>query len=120
MSQDLYQFGAKTLTHLDRGAAAAALDKAVRMAVADCMDRPSDDRKRIVRFELDLVPVREVTGQTVSCEGARGTYKVTVKVPPWESNELDFGVRQNGVLVFSENSPGNHRQPALFDEEDES
>ena len=114
--QQLFALGTSTLAKLDRGAAAVALDKALERAVADCLDRPTDDRARKVILTLEVRPVKEVHENTVSCEGARGTYKVRYRQPDWESQELDFGVRKTragGMLVFSELSPANHRQTIL-------
>ena len=110
----MFALGADTLQHLDRGVAAAALDKAIRAAVRDCIDRPGDERQRKITLSLALVPVREVIANVISCEGAKGTYLVRVRIPDYESQPLDFGVRENGLLIFSENSPGNHRQTNLF------
>lgn len=122
MAQDLFALTASTLVKLDRGAAAAALDKAIGQAVRDCLDRPSDDRPRKITMTLEITPLKEVIGSVVSCEGARGVYKVRMRQPDWESKTLDFGVRENGTLVFAEMNPNNHRQPLLFEhgEEDES
>lgn len=116
MDQELFALGTSTLAKLDRGAAAVALDKALERAVADCLDRPADERARKVTLTLEVKPVKEVHENTISCEGARGTYKVRYRQPDWESQELDFGVRQTragGMLVFSELSPANHRQTVL-------
>lgn len=120
MSEDgICRLGADTLDRLDRGAAGVAFNKAIEQAVVDCLDRPGDDRARTVTLQLVLKPVKEVHDNTISCEGARGVYKVRCKRPDYESQELDFGVRTNGMLVFSENSPANHKQPTFFDGGDE-
>ena len=113
LTQELFQLTASTLAKLDRGAAAAALDKAIETAVRDCLDRPSDERARKITLTLELVPVKDVIDNVISCEGAKGVYKVRYRQPDWESKELDFGVRENGMLVFSELSPDNHRQAML-------
>lgn len=113
---ELFQLTASTLAKLDRGAAAAALDQAIEAAVRDCLDRPADERVRKVTLSLEIRPIKEIHGSTVSCEGARGTYKARYRQPDWESRELDFGVRKTkagGMLVFSEMSPANHRQAML-------
>jgi len=112
--QEVHRLTAETLAKLDRGAAAAAFDRAITQAVRDCLDRPSDDRVRKVTLELQLTPIVEVLQNVVSCEGAHGSYKVRYKQPDWESAELDFGVRKPGMLIFNENSPANHRQTTLL------
>ena len=116
----LFALGAGTLANLDRGAAAKALDNAIAAAVRDCLDRPGDDRARKITLTLEITPVCEVIDNVVTCEGAKGCYKVRYRQPDWESRTLDFGVRTSGHLVFSDISPDNHRQPFLpFGEEDE-
>jgi len=118
LANDLFALTASTLAKLDRGAAAAALDRAISQAVRDCLDRPTDDRPRKITMTLEITPVNEVIDNVVSCEGAKGLYKVRMRQPDWESKTLDFGVRQNGMLVFAEMSPDNHKQPLLFDDDD--
>jgi hypothetical protein len=119
MSNELFQLTASTLAKLDRGAAAKALDTAIAAAVHDCLDRPTDERARKITLTLELAPIKEVIGNVISCEGASGKFKVRYRQPDWESLKLDFGVRENGMLVFAEMSPANHQQPTLFDREEE-
>jgi hypothetical protein len=119
MSSDLFALNATTLKHLDCGKAAVALNLAITKAVKDCIDRPSDDRERKVTLSLAIKPVKEVVDNVISCEGASGAYKVQCAIPPWESQKLDFGVRENGMLVFSEHSPHNHRQVSFLDGSEE-
>ena len=118
MNLGIFRLSTDTLAQLDHGRAAAALNTAIRQAVQDCLNRPGEDRARKVTMELDIKPVSDVIQNEITCEGATGMYKVRVRVPDWESSRLDFGVRQNGDLVFSENSPGNHLQTTIFDDEE--
>jgi hypothetical protein len=115
----LFSLSAETLKQLDRGAAAAALDQAIQRAVKDCLDRPGDDRARKISLTLEVRPVTEVCNNVLTCEGARGCYKVRLRIPDWESQTLDFGVRENGLLVFNEHSPTNHRQATFFEGEED-
>ena len=89
----LFRLGADTLANLDRGRAAAALNAALQQAVKDCINRPGDDRARKVTMVLEIKPVSETINNEISCEGAQGKYGVRLRVPDWESNTLDFGVR---------------------------
>lgn len=117
--QEIYALTSGTLAKLDGGRAGVALDSALRQAVKDCLDRPGDERARKVTMEFQVTPVMELIDNQVSCEGAKGVYKVRVKVPDRESGLLDFGVRNNGMLVFNENSPANHRQATFLGEDEE-
>jgi len=114
----LFQLTAGSLKHLDRGAAGVSLDHAIARAVKDCIDRPGDDRARKITLQIEIKPVTETINNVITCEGAKGVYKVRLRTPDWESNELDFGVRENGMLIFSEDSPANHRQAQLFTDEE--
>ena len=114
----IFRLSADTLSKLDHGRAAAALNTAIQKAVRDCLERPGDDRARTVTLQMTVKPISEVIQNEISCEGATGQYKVKVAVPDWESQKLGFGVKQNGDLVFSENSPANHLQTTIFDEEE--
>ena len=107
-----------TIKDLDFGKAAVGFKVALERAVKDCNDRPSDDRKRTVVLSLTLVPVKEISGNTISCEGAKGVFQVRCKIPDWEMDTVDFGVKNNGMLYFSEESPKNHRQGTMAFEDE--
>jgi len=105
---------------LDFGKAARAFQLALRRAVDDCNDRPADNRARKITFQLELKPVKEIEGNCISCAGARGTFQVRCKIPDYQTEEVDFGVKSNGIIYFSEESPKDHRQSTMaFDEGDE-
>jgi hypothetical protein len=113
----LMQLTLENLHNLDMGAAAAAFKVALERAVRDCIARPSDDRARKVTFEFALKPVKDINDNVITCEGAKGSFKVRAKIPDWETRECDFGVKTNGMLYFSEESPQNHRQQSFHDQE---
>jgi len=119
MAEDLHALEASTIVHLDRGLPAAALDRAIRQAVRDCLDRPGDKRARKVTLQLTIAPICQTDENVLTCEGATGAAQIRVKLPDYESQALDFGVRQGGQLVFSEYSPKNHRQGSLFEPGDQ-
>jgi hypothetical protein len=104
----------ETLHELDFGSIGIAFQKHLARVVQDCIDRPGDKRARTVLLEMKVVPVVEIRGSTIDCEGAKGTFKLKSKVPDHETQELDFAVRHDGSLVFNEESPRNHRQGVMF------
>ena len=106
-----------TLQDLDMGRAPEAFQIELTRAVKDCLDRPNDERKRVISIELNLVPVKEVHGNTISCEGAKGTFIIKCKIPNRETQVCDFGVKQNGQLFFNEDNPRDHKQTTLLEEE---
>lgn len=110
----LINLSLETLKDLDFGAAEAAFRQALERAVQDCLDRPGDDRARKILLQMTLKPVKVIRGNTIDCDGARGLFQVRCKIPDWETREVDFGVRNNGTLYFSPESPDNHRQGTLL------
>ncbi len=109
-----------SIQHLDLGKAAIAFKRALERAVKDCLDRPSDDRVREVNLKFAIKPVKEIVDNVISCEGAKGTFQVKAKVPDYETDVYDFGVKENGMMYFSDESPKNHRQSMLFGGDEES
>jgi len=118
MAEDqLLVLDATTLPHLDRGLLAATLEKAIARAVADCADRVSDERVRKVTLELAFEPVKDVRDNVVYIDGVASSWQIRCKIPDWQSAKLDFGVRKSKggpVVVFSPDSPANHRQSTMF------
>jgi len=108
------------LKDLDFGKASTTFEVALQRAVKDCLDRPGDDRARTVVLEMKITPVKEILGNTLSCEGAKGVFRIKCTLPNWETQVVDFGVRSNGKLVFNEDSPRDHRQQTFLGEEEEN
>ena len=106
----------ENLKDLDYGRVGEAFTRALQLVVRDCLDRPGLETAREVAIDIKVKPVAVTNGQTISCEGAKAVVVVKAKVPPRESGVLDFGVRETGALVFSEDSPANHRQETLLEE----
>jgi hypothetical protein len=109
----LHQFTLENLARLDNGKAAAALDQHIRRAAADCMDRPADPKARVITLQIDLEPVLD-TGD-LSCSEVKAQIHVTSKVPSHKTRVYSLGLRRNGVLIFSEDSPDNINQTTLLD-----
>lgn len=93
----------ENLQKLDGGRVSVAFQQQLQRAVQDCIDRPGDDSVRTVALEVKFKPVIETN--TGACEGASGTFHIKSKVPERKSKTYDFGVKQNGELFWSENSP---------------
>jgi hypothetical protein len=103
----------ENLKHLDLGKAALTFDDCLRRAVRDCLERPGDKRDRRVSMVLTLVPSANIQGESITCEGAKGKFLIQVKIPNYETAEVDFGVRNTGALIFSPANPRDHRQESL-------
>jgi len=105
----------ETLTQLAHGKVGVAFDREIKRMIKDCLDRPSDERKRIITLTVEVTPTAVADGQVVTCEGAVCVAKVKSKLPDYESQKIDLGVRENGGAVFSPTCPENHRQQELFE-----
>jgi len=120
--QTLFKLEAETLPKLDRGTVAAAVDGSIRLAADDCLDRPSDERPRKVILQIEVKPIVETHGNTISCSGARAVCKVRLRLPDKETGDLDLGVRKTrkgGMFTFNELSPTDHRAGAPEPQEDD-
>lgn len=113
----LQRFDLDTMKALDGGITPEIFQDAVRRAVKDCIERPGDKRARIVILQMKIVPVPLITGNTIDCDGAKGTFQCKTKIPDWETREVDFGVQNSGDLLFNPDSPRDHKQMTLLDGE---
>lgn len=111
----LQRLSLESMGTLDGGQAMQTFQDAVQRAVRDCLERPGDKRPRKVVLQLSLVPVPIITGNTIDCDGAKGAFQCKVKIPDWETREVDFGVQQSGDLIFNPDSPRDHKQMTLLD-----
>jgi hypothetical protein len=98
------------LKDLDMGKVAAGFQKEVAHVVADCMDRPSDDRARKVGLIMSVVP--DCDGMGV-CETATVEFKIQSSVPARQSKTYQMRVHANGSLLFNPESPDNVHQGTL-------
>lgn len=116
----LKRFDLTTIDTLDGGITPAMFADACRRAVKDCIERPGDKRARKVILQLTIVPVAVVTGNTIDCDGAKGTFQCKAKIPDFETREVDFGVQNSGDLIFNPDSPRDHKQMTLLEDGDEA
>lgn len=105
----------ESLENLDLGKASLAFNQQIKRIAVDCLDRPGDVNARKVTLEVAAKPVVNDDG---SCERVKLQIQVTSKIPSYRTRVYDLGLRKNGVLVFSEDSPENFDQATFFDGED--
>ena len=111
----LQAFTLENLENLDLGKASVAFNRQIRRIAEDCLDRPGDVNPRKVTLEIVAKPVTNDDG---SCERVKLQIQVASKIPSYRTRVYDLGLRKNGVLVFSEDSPENIDQTTFFDGED--
>ncbi len=108
----------QSMAELSHGSVGVAVDKLIRQAIRDCIDRPGDNRARKLTVQIEFTPTARVDGQSVTCEGAKAIAKARLKTPDYETGVLDLMVRENGSCVFAPASPENAAQATMFDDED--
>jgi flagellar hook-basal body complex protein FliE len=103
----------ETVPLLAHGQVMIRFGKLLKQAIDDCIDRPGDDRARKLTLQLDIKPIKEVTDNVISCEGAGITVQLRLKIPDFQTKVLDIGVKQTGHAWFNADSPDNSRQTTL-------
>lgn len=111
----LHALTLENLENLDLGKASIAFNQQIRRIAEDCLDRPGDGNARKVTLEVVAKPVTNDDG---SADRVKLQIQVTSKIPSYRTRVYDLGLRKNGVLVFSEDSPENFDQTTIFDGED--
>lgn len=119
ISSKLKRLTLKALEDVDFGKASLAFQQNLTRAVHDCINRPGDKRKRKIELHLELEPVSEVDGNIIACERTKGKFKILCKLPVIETDPVDFGINNDGDLVFNPDSPKDFRQATFLDDEDD-
>jgi len=115
---ELTPFELATLNQLDHNRVGLAVNRLIKQAIQDCLDRPGDDRARKVTLQINLTPISQTLDNSISCEGAKAVAQAKLSLPNYETQVLDLGVKQGGHAYFSAESPTNHRQATFFDGEE--
>jgi hypothetical protein len=108
----LHYFDLDSLKELDGGRVAEAFTQAVRRAVADCEDRPTEENARKVTMQLELLPVM---GEGGHCEGVQASFQIKDSIPTRKSRIYSFGVKAGQKLFFSDEDPHNVNQYTFGD-----
>jgi hypothetical protein len=106
-----------TLNQVDYGKASIAFQRLVRQAVQDCMDRPVLKKPRKVQLTMTINPVTVINGNTIDCESVKGSFQMKILLPNMETDPIDFGIRNNGDIVFNPDAPDNHKQQTFMEDE---
>ncbi|MDD4888300.1 MAG: hypothetical protein PHU85_00075 [Phycisphaerae bacterium] len=104
------------LRNLDSGRVATAFEQAMKRIVADCEDRPGEERPRKLELSAEITPV---CGEDGKCEGVRGKFQIRDKIPTRRSKVYSFGVKSGGRLYFSDEDPSNVEQLTFGDVEED-
>lgn len=108
-----------SIEEINFGQAEAAFKKLLKQAVTDCIDRPAVKAGRKVLMQLTVTPIATVRGNVIDCESASGVLTLRAKIPDYETDQISFGVQQDGSLIFNPDCPDNYRQQTLLEEQDD-
>ena len=115
---NLVRFNLSSLSELHGGRALETFQEATKRAVLDCLERPGDKRARKVVMQMTIVPVPLIQGNTIDCDSAEGSFQIKCTIPQWETESINFGVQNDGNLIFNPDSPRDHKLATpLFDNE---
>jgi hypothetical protein len=113
----IHELNLQTLMEgLDNGRVGTAFQQQLRRVIADCQDRPGDDKERRVILEFKCVPICDDDG---GLDEVKGKFHVTSTVPKLRSKSYSFGVRksQKGpMLIFNDLSDDNIHQKTIDEE----
>lgn len=118
MEINLVELDLNTLHQLQGGAIFEQVQKLIKQAVADCENRPAEDRARKVTIQLEMKPVTRIedideTHRRLVLDGLKLSLQMDVKCPTRKTIEFDCGVGDGHALLFNPDSPHNHRQAPL-------
>lgn len=112
----------ETLKDLDSAKTNAIFNAHLKRCVADCHDRPADEKPRKVVMEVTLTPVLDKV--TMDCEEVQVQIHVTDSIPKHRTKVYSMGINRAGALLFNPDSPNNVNQGTLemaeAEEDDES
>lgn len=98
---------------LDGGRISEAFQHELRRCIADCDDRPGDDKDRVVTLQFKMSPICDDRGH---CDEVKGKFHVSSTVPKRRSKVYSFGVRKKEnkhQLVFNDLSDDNIGQKTI-------
>lgn len=108
----LQVFKVSSLSDVDNGRLARAIELQVRRVIDDCRDRAGLKTARKVAIEFMFSPIADETGDLMS---AAFNYRIATTIPPQQREGLSFDVQKNGALLFSVFAPDNASQRTIFD-----
>lgn len=112
-----------TIKELDFGKIQAAFDAALSRCVADCEDRPKEQKPREVTMKFRMVPKIDDTkdGTSIDCEGVLLACEIIDNVPKRRTRVYEMNCTQiNGAhgLMFHPEFPTDANADGLFDGEE--
>lgn len=107
------EFKVQEIGEIDGGRPAAAINRDIRQAVADCLDRPGDDSRRKVVIEIEVTPNCTQEG---FCEDVDIELTTVAKVPRRRSRPVNMRADVKGNLIWNEASRDDVHQGTIDEE----
>ncbi len=106
----------KNLSHLDNGKMDALLRSQLALIARDCINRPTEKRKRTITLVFTAVPVADP--DTGDCERVALNVQCKSRVPDFRSRVYEMRATPQG-LTFDQDFPDRLNQPPLLPSEQE-
>jgi hypothetical protein len=100
------------LPYLDNGKAHAAINHALRQAVADIQDRPGDKSRRNVVITIEMTP--KLDGNLATLDTVQTRILIDLKIPRRQTVDYPMLPTPDNRLIFQELSPMDPRQMDLM------
>ena len=113
-------FTLTTLKELDFGKIPAVFDAAISRCVADCEDRPLDDKNRVVTLKVIMAPKIDAGGSGVSIDGVMLGVEITDSIPKRRTQVYEMKPTKIGAnhgLMFHPEAPEDPDANLLYDKE---
>lgn len=105
----------RALHELEGGRYATLLRHHLANLARDCMDRPGDDKERVLTIQFRMKP--EMDEDTRDCEKVNMTIEMKSKVPVFRTKKFQLRPHAKGFMI-NRDFPDDIDQPSLFPEAD--
>lgn len=109
-------FGLEALTLLDFGKINALFKSEVARVVADCLDRPTEDKARVVQLKFLFAPSPDSPGQS-DCHNVLVEVEVTSGLPKMRTRIFAMSPNKRGELRFHPDRDDDPDGNTLYDED---
>ncbi len=116
----LHELSLDSLLALDGGRVAVAWQQALLRAVADCEDRPAEEKPRVINLQAEIVPVTDENDVHI-VDSVSIKFQIKETIPTRKSKLYSFGIRKKRdqlQLVFNDLSDDDINQRTIDQQED--
>lgn len=81
----------ENLAEINKGVVASAFNAELRKALLDCADRPNEDKARVVKMEIALIPK---PGNANDCEAVDVQFRFSSSIPKAATRDYQMPVKE--------------------------